>query len=132
MTTISSKLPSLAPSIVSSVGFLQQLCHDVSRESGWWPEGATANPLVFSTKLCLVHSEVSESMEGDRKDLMDDHLPHRKMREVELADAMIRILDIAGAYGMDLGGAIAEKLAYNTRRADHKPENREQAGGKAY
>lgn len=54
------------------------------------------------------------------------------MREVELADAVIRIFDLAGAYGMDLGGAIAEKLAYNAHRADHKPEARAAAGGKAY
>jgi NTP pyrophosphatase (non-canonical NTP hydrolase) len=71
-------------------------------------------------------------MEGDRKDLMDDKLPHRKMREVELADAVIRIFDLAGAYGMDLGEAIAEKMAYNQSRADHKIENRVQSGGKSY
>jgi NTP pyrophosphatase (non-canonical NTP hydrolase) len=54
------------------------------------------------------------------------------MREVELADAVIRIFDIAGAYGMDLGEAIAEKMAYNQSRLDHKIENRAQAGGKLY
>jgi NTP pyrophosphatase (non-canonical NTP hydrolase) len=71
-------------------------------------------------------------MEGDRKDLMDDKLPHRKMREVELADAVIRIFDLAGAYGMDLGEAIAEKMAYNQSREDHKIANRAQSGGKSY
>jgi hypothetical protein len=71
-------------------------------------------------------------MEGDRKDLMDDKLPHRKMREVELADAVIRIFDMAGAYQMDLAGAIAEKMTYNASRADHKIENRTQSGGKTY
>lgn len=82
--------------------------------------------------LCLIHSEISEAMEGHRKNLMDDKLPHRKMLEVELADAMIRIFDLAGAHGMDLGGAIVEKLAYNSTRADHKKENRLADGGKAY
>ena len=42
--------------------------------------------------LCLIHSEISEAMEGARKDLMDTHLTHRSMMEVELADAIIRIL----------------------------------------
>lgn len=115
---------------------LQTLCHDASRNAGWWvaKDGSRVqdNPLCFPSKLTLIHSEVSEAMEGDRKGLMDDHLPHREMREVELADAVIRIFDLAGAYGMDLGGAIAEKMAYNAHRADHKPAARAAAGGKVY
>lgn len=111
---------------------LQAACHKAAKDAGWWPEGATENPLVFSNKLCLIHSEVSEAMEGDRKGLMDDKLPHRQMREVELADAAIRIFDLAGAYGMDLGGAIAEKMAFNAVRPDHKKEAREAEGGKTY
>lgn len=71
-------------------------------------------------------------MEGLRKNLPDDKLPHRRMMEVELADALIRILDLAGAMNMDIGGAMAEKLAFNRTRADHKPENRAAAGGKAF
>ena len=82
--------------------------------------------------LCLVHSEISEAMEGARKNLQDDKLPHRKMIEVELADAMIRMFDIAGAYNLDLGGAIAEKRAFNANRADHKMENRLKADGKKF
>ena len=82
--------------------------------------------------LCLVHSEISEAMEGARKNLQDDKLPHRKMIEVELADALIRIFDIAGAYKLDLGGAIAEKRSYNASRADHKVENRLKDNGKKF
>lgn len=82
--------------------------------------------------LCLVHSEISEALEGHRKNLQDDKLPHRKMFEVELADALIRIFDIGGGLGLDLEGAYKEKMAYNAIRADHKIENRTAAGGKAY
>ena len=71
-------------------------------------------------------------MEGARKNRMDDHLPHRKALEVELADAMIRILDLAGAYQLDLGGALVEKLVYNTQRADHKREARAADDGKKF
>lgn len=70
--------------------------------------------------------------EGARKDLMDDKLPHRKMLEVELADTLIRIFDFAGGYGLDLEGALREKLAFNKVREDHKPENREKEGGKRW
>lgn len=109
---------------------LMNVCHLAAKN--WWKAGDTENPLMFSNKLCLIHSEISEAMEGDRKGLKDDHLPERDMREVELADAVIRIFDLAGAYGMDIGGAIAEKLEYNAQRADHKLENRAKAGGKSY
>lgn len=71
-------------------------------------------------------------MEGDRKQCVDDHLPDRAMLEVELADAVIRIFDLAGAAGLDLGGAIDDKLAYNQSRSDHKPKNRAKSGGKKY
>jgi NTP pyrophosphatase (non-canonical NTP hydrolase) len=80
----------------------------------------------------LIVSELSEAMEGHRKSLMDDKLPHRKMAEVEIADAAIRIFDLAGAMRYDLGAAIMEKLAFNAQRADHKIENRLKPGGKAY
>ncbi len=116
---------------------LQQLCHGLSKQSGWWTnkDGTPIDPrtpYLVPAKLMLTVSELSEAMEGDRKDLFDDKLPARKMFEVELADAAIRIFDLAGALGCDIGGAIAEKLAYNQERADHKPENRAKTGGKSY
>lgn len=65
-----------------------------------------------------------------RKNLPDDHLPHRQMIEVELADAIIHILDTARFLKLDVGGAVVEKLQYNSTRADHKRENRDGVNGK--
>lgn len=95
------------------------------------PTGAHGKKNV-PTLLMLIVSELGEAMEGHRKNLMDDHLQHRPMLEVELADAVIRIMDMAGGMGYDLAGALVEKLEYNSTRADHKLENREKEHGKKY
>ncbi len=113
---------------------LVEFCHSLAEEAGWWESVQRPNVPVpeINTKLLLIHTEISEATEGVRKDLMDDKLPHRKMVEVELADALIRICDLAGAMGLDLGGAVAEKLAYNATREDHKLEVRAMEGGKKF
>ena len=114
----------------TNLNALSDTIHAYNVQAGWWPEDKeTRNKAEL---LCLIHSEISEAMEGLRKDLMDDKLPHRKMVEVELADALIRIFDMAGAFGYDLNGAVHEKFEFNKQRADHKLENRAKAGGKKF
>lgn len=100
----------------------------------WWQDIRTGERIERNKGelLCLIHSEISEAMEGERKDLMDDKLPHRKMAEVELVDALIRIFDYAGAFGYDLEGAYHEKMAFNASREDHKHEARAAANGKRF
>lgn len=117
---------------------LTHFCHQAARGAGWWTDIRTGAPLdpiadknLVLAKLALVHSEVSEAVEGHRKDREDDHLPQRLSIEVELADAVIRIADLCGALGLDLGGAIAEKMAYNAVRVDHSLAHRAAVGGKA-
>lgn len=119
------------------VGYLVVACYSASADAGWWTnrDGTQIDPktpYLVAAKLMLAVSELAEAMEGDRKDMMDDHLPHRQMIEVELADAIIRIADLAGALELDLGGAVREKLEYNAHRADHKRGHRDAPGGKAY
>lgn len=100
----------------------------------WWHNPETGEPIERNKgeQLCLIHSEISEAMEGERKDLMDTHIQNRKMAEVELADAMIRILDYASGHGYDIGGAFADKMEYNRMRQDHTFEARKEASGKKW
>jgi len=118
---------SLTINDIETLRNIQDKLHGQARAMGWHNK-----PREIGTMLALCHSELSEALEGARKDLMDDHLTSRKMLEVELADCVIRIFDLAGREGLDIAGAIAEKHDYNANRADHKLENRAAAGGKSF
>ena len=74
----------------------------------WWRDPATGEPVKqnLGTKAMLMISELAEAMEGERKNLQDDKLPHRKMGEVELADFVIRVLDVLGAEQHELDRSV--------------------------
>lgn len=129
--------------ITAALNELSEFIHQRNIEAGWWTDIKTGQTLTGKDEhgrdrrnvpelLCLVHSEISEAMEGYRKNLMDDKLPHRSMFEVELADVFIRIFDIAGAHNLDLAGAVLEKLTYNKTRPDHQIANRLLDDGKKF
>lgn len=140
---------------------LIQHCHTASYNAGWWHDTETGLPhlpndntvagnpgmkihpqmkrmlvnlfpQIVACKLALTHSEISEAMEGFRRGIMDDKLQHRPAIEVELADVLIRVFDLAGALGLDIAGAVREKIVYNTERPDHKIAERRKLGGKLF
>lgn len=112
----------------------QDLAHGTAENAGWYRDPKTGERIQrnFGEVVALMHSELSEALEADRKGLMDEKLPHRPGVEVEFADCIIRILDTAAALGLDVAGALIEKNRFNAQRADHKLENRAAAGGKRY
>jgi len=120
---------------MNNAALINSIClqvHEANKK--WWEDLYTGEPIKRNVgeMLMLCVSELSEAMEGHRKNLKDDKLPSRPMLEVELADCLIRIFDISAGLKLDLGGAFEEKMAYNAIRSDHKVENRLKPGGKKY
>lgn len=116
---------------MTSLNELARRCHAAAHV--WHHDPTTGEPIERNKgeMIALMHSELSEMLEGERKNLMDSHLPHRKSAEVEIADLLIRAFDYAGKFGFDLDGAVAEKWPImrndwttNLRRAWPKAERR--------
>ncbi|TGT90889.1 MULTISPECIES: hypothetical protein [unclassified Mesorhizobium] len=87
----------------------QKLAHETATNAGWYVDRETGKPIErnFGEVIALMHSELSEALEADRKGKRrDDKLPHRGAVEVEFSDGIIRILDTAAANRIDVASAM--------------------------
>lgn len=107
-------------------GDLQRRAHLIAKDKGFWQRDF--GPETHATKLALIASEVSEALEADRESweyfasaavprrIMSKKIPGFSTFEEELADVVIRTMDLAERRKLNLGGAIKAKLAYNELR----------------
>lgn len=109
------------------------LSHGISLTRGWYQDPKTGEMIERNQgeMIALMHSELSEALEGVRKNKQDDHLPNFKSVDIEIADLLHRTFDFCEAFGINIGEAFIAKAHYNLIRKDHSLEERA-AGGKAF
>ena len=94
-----------------SLRWLCHRAHENARKKGFWDA-----PRNKGEMIALMHSELSEMLEGIRKPGPDSHCPEFTSEEIELADLLIRAFDYAEAHNLRLLEAIIAKMDFNEGR----------------
>ena len=95
--------------------------YEWSARRGFWPDGDRND----GEALALIHSEVSEALECLRwGNPPDKNLGDFSGAEVQITDAVMRIMDLAHGRGWRVAEVIFEKLRFN--------ESREYRNGKEF
>jgi NTP pyrophosphatase (non-canonical NTP hydrolase) len=115
--TIGATVPGrLSPFVRGWINVAADVNHTAHQKGFWedWEDGVERNDAEM---LCLIHSEISEALEALRRgNPPDDKIPEYSGAEAELADVVIRIMDLAHARGWRVAQAIEAKMRFNAGR----------------
>jgi NTP pyrophosphatase (non-canonical NTP hydrolase) len=100
-----------------------EIC-DISDEKGFWDIEDISEFAIVPIKLALIGDEVSEALKVHREEYegvegpMLNHMTEQQEKDFteELADIVIRTLDLAGGLGLDIGHSITDKIKKNKKR----------------
>jgi|SRR5690554_806715 len=112
-----------------SIKETQLRVHLMAAEKGWWdPYGLDTRRGCFAlsvdeilAKIALIHAEASEAVEAVRRGepvIWRDESGKPEGLAIELADIVIRVMDLCGGLGIELEEAIAEKIEFNATRPE--------------
>ena len=105
--------------------------HKTSVDKGWWEYKPQSNATDFSNghiamKLLLASGELSEAFEEIRAGRKPDEIYYKDSKEtgtkkpegvpIEIADCIIRLLDLCEYWHIDIERALAVKMTYNEER----------------
>jgi len=132
---------------IAGYNILASRVHSTASEKGWWDENKDVHEVVEyldnqriiidlqipnrilealdrlggrndAEMLCLMHSELSEALEGLRAgNPPDEKIPEFSALETELADVLIRMMDFGKARELRIAEAVVAKMNFNKTRS---------------
>ena len=133
--------------IISTINGLMHMCHQIATDHGFHEDHKKVREIIEDNaritlhekvhlrtwfeatteqaEIARMHSELSEWLEGIRKDpdMLDNHLPHFTAGVVEAADTIIRIFDTCAKRGYPLAQALLAKMEFNNSRPHKHGKN---------